>query len=126
MDEQHKQHDMEKQTTDNDSSSLHQRSPVDEPSLPVSEPHKDLSMHNMPSDEHAHMDHNEHNGSNAPAAEHAGHGKAHTDHSGHEQMFRKKFWVSLVLSVPVLLFSPTIQTWLGYRCDILLGTGYPD
>lgn len=39
---------------------------------------------------------------------------AHVDHSGHEQMFRKKFWVSLVLSVPVLIFSSSIQTWLSY------------
>lgn len=35
-------------------------------------------------------------------------------HAGHEVMFRRKFWVSLVLSIPVLVFSPTIQSWLGY------------
>ena len=40
--------------------------------------------------------------------------KAHTDHSGHEQMFRQKFWVSLALSIPVLVFSPALQSWLGY------------
>ena len=39
---------------------------------------------------------------------------AHVDHSGHEQMFRKKFWISLVLSIPVLIFSPDVQSWLGY------------
>ena len=44
--------------------------------------------------------------------EHGGHG-AHTDHTGHEQVFRKRFWVSLVLSIPVLLYSPMIQQWLG-------------
>jgi len=44
---------------------------------------------------------------------HAGHG-AHADHSGHEEMFRKRFWVSLVLTIPVLLFSPMVQQWLGF------------
>lgn len=39
---------------------------------------------------------------------------AHTDHTGHEQMFRRKFWISLVLSIPVLIFSPALQEWLGY------------
>lgn len=36
------------------------------------------------------------------------------DHAGHEALFRKKFWISLVLSIPVLVFSETIQGWLGY------------
>ena len=38
----------------------------------------------------------------------------HQDHTGHEEMFRKRFWVVLVLSIPVLIFSPAIQGWLGY------------
>ena len=46
-------------------------------------------------------------------SEHAGHG-AHTDHSGHEEMFRRRFWVSLALSIPVLLYSPMVQMWLGF------------
>ena len=54
--------------------------------------------------------------------EHAGHGAAHADHSGHEQMFRQKFWVSLVLSIPVLLFSPSIQTWLGFSLPAFPGS----
>jgi Cu2+-exporting ATPase len=45
--------------------------------------------------------------------QHGGHG-AHVDHAGHEQMFRRRFWVSLVLTIPVLLFSPIIQEWLGF------------
>ena len=31
---------------------------------------------------------------------------AHVDHSGHEQMFRQKFWVSLVLSDPGAFIQP--------------------
>lgn len=37
-------------------------------------------------------------------------------HSHHEMMvqdFRRRFWFSLVLSVPVLLLSPMIQEWTG-------------
>src|SRR5450759_5208663 len=55
-------------------------------------------------------------------AEHAGHEAAHTDHRCHEQMFRQKFWVSLVLSIPVILFSPSIQTWLGFRMPVFPGS----
>ncbi len=39
----------------------------------------------------------------------------HADHTGHEQMFRSRFWGSLLLSIPVLVFSPMIQEWLGLR-----------
>jgi len=38
---------------------------------------------------------------------------AHTDRSGHEQLFRQRFWVCLLLSIPVLLYSPMLQEWLG-------------
>ena len=31
------------------------------------------------------------------------------DHSDHEDMFRKRFFVSLVLSLPVLYYSPMLQ-----------------
>jgi Cu2+-exporting ATPase len=48
--------------------------------------------------------------------------QAHQDHSGHqggpghhELMFKRKFWISLALSVPVIIFSPTVQGWLNYR-----------
>jgi P-type Cu2+ transporter len=37
-----------------------------------------------------------------------------TDHTGHEQMFRARFWWSLLLSIPVLLYSTMIQMWLGF------------
>ena len=47
---------------------------------------------------------------------------AHVDHSGHEQMFRQKFWVSLLLSIPVLVFSPSIQSWLGYSLPAFPGS----
>lgn len=53
---------------------------------------------------------------------HAGHDKSHTDHAGHEMIFRTRFWICLVLSIPVLIFSPVIQRWLGYRAPTFPGS----
>lgn len=36
-------------------------------------------------------------------------------HQGHEpDTFRRRFWLSLALTIPILYFSDQIQTWLGY------------
>ncbi|MBC7231694.1 MAG: copper-translocating P-type ATPase [Chloroflexi bacterium] len=53
---------------------------------------------------------------------HAAHAKSHTNHTGHEQIFRTRFWVCLVLSIPVLLFSPVLQRWLGFRAPTFTGS----
>jgi Cu2+-exporting ATPase len=53
--------------------------------------------------------------------EHTGHGGAHVDHTGHEIMFRNRFWVSLVLTIPVLLFSPLLQKWFGFSMPQFTG-----
>ena len=37
-------------------------------------------------------------------------------------MFRRRFWVSLLLSVPVLYWSETIQDWLGYTAPEFTGS----
>jgi Cu2+-exporting ATPase len=47
----------------------------------------------------------------ARAGGHAG----HVDHTGHEDLFRRRFWISLVLTVPVLLYTPAVQEWLGFH-----------
>jgi P-type Cu2+ transporter len=52
---------------------------------------------------------------------HAGHG---TDHTGHEQMFRTRFWWCLLLSIPVLLYSEMIQMWLGFRPPVFPFSGW--
>jgi P-type Cu2+ transporter len=49
----------------------------------------------------------------------AGHGTAeghHGDggHASHAEMFRRRFWVSLALTVPTVLYSAMVQDWLGY------------
>jgi Cu2+-exporting ATPase len=51
-------------------------------------------------------------------AEHAGHG----GHAGHsEDMFRRPFWVSLILTIPILLYAELIQELLGYRAPAFPG-----
>lgn len=57
-----------------------------------------------------HSAHAEH----AAGREDTDHG-AHVDHTGHEQLFRRRFWVSLGLSIPVLLYSPMLQMLLNFR-----------
>lgn len=46
----------------------------------------------------------------------------HADHTGHEQMFRTRFWVSSLLSIPVLLFSSMIQRWFGFSLPSFFGS----
>jgi Cu2+-exporting ATPase len=46
----------------------------------------------------------------------------HTDHAGHEQLFRRRFWVCLVLSIPVLLYSTMIQGWVGFTMPTFPGS----
>ncbi len=52
--------------------------------------------------------------------EHQGHQKdEHHDHHAHMvEDFRKRFWVSLIVTVPILTLSPMIQEFLGVR-DLL-------
>src|SRR5450432_934072 len=56
--------------------------------------------------------------------DHAGHGGAHTDHSGHEQMFRRRFWRCLILTIPVVSFSPMIQTWFSIQMPEFPGSQF--
>src|SRR6266566_8855349 len=40
----------------------------------------------------------------------------HDKHEGHSpNMFKQKFWISLLLTIPTLLFSDTVQGWLGFH-----------
>ncbi len=51
-------------------------------------------------------------------------GEHQVDHTGHEIMFRNKFWVSLALSIPVLLYSETIQQWLSFSMPTFPGSAW--
>ncbi|MFO7917758.1 MAG: heavy metal translocating P-type ATPase, partial [Anaerolineae bacterium] len=61
--------------------------------------------------------------------EHGGNGESHGGdhgghggHAGHEQMFRRRFWINLVLTIPILLFSPMLQEWLGFSMPTFPGS----
>src|SRR5215207_7648834 len=69
----------------------------------------DHSKHTM----ERHAGHQGHDVSTVASPDHSAHAGHGTDHTGHEQMFRVRFWWSLLLSIPVLLYSEMIQMWLG-------------
>jgi P-type Cu2+ transporter len=67
----------------------------------------------------------------AMAAGHERHGGGKTSGGGHDRhaghttgMFRDRFWVSLVLSIPVVLYSDMIQMWLGFSMPRFPGSGW--
>lgn len=46
---------------------------------------------------------------------HGSYEHGHDKHEGHSpSMFKKKFWLSLLLTIPTLVFSPIVQEWLGF------------
>jgi P-type Cu2+ transporter len=66
------------------------------------------------------------------AQEHAVHGD-HDDHDGHDHdahaghsvdMFRNRFWLSLLLTLPVVFWSEHIQMLLGYTAPAFPGSGW--
>ena len=71
--------------------------------------------HTKPKEHTAHSGH----GTTASPIEYASHG---TDHRGHENMFRNRFWWSLLLSIPVLLYSQALQGWLSFTMPGFLGS----
>jgi len=73
-----------------------------------------------------HVHHKEHIAESAGQQHPAGHGKSargdagNSSHSGHDHGemvadYRRRFWISLVLTPPVLLLSPMIQHWFGIQ-----------
>lgn len=66
-----------------------------------------------------HADHDEHTEHGPPhdAAGHDAHGghDGHAGHGDHAAMFRDRFWIALLLSVPVVATSHMIMEWFGYH-----------
>ena len=82
--------------------------------------HDEHATHSGHNEHKTHTGHDEHD-SVAEHEEHNEHG-AHVDHSGHEGMFRSRFWISTLLSIPVLVYSPSIQSWLGFSMPAFPGS----
>ncbi|MBO0341478.1 copper-translocating P-type ATPase [Flagellimonas profundi] len=74
--------------------------------------HHDHSQMNHDKTDHSKMDHG--------PGDHSGHNPAHGQmgHDHHKMMiadFRKRFWTTLVLTIPILFLSPMIQDFFGYE-----------
>jgi P-type Cu2+ transporter len=84
----------------------------------LSDPHDRHERH----EHHEHAAHDEH----AVQDKHAGHGHgAHDKHAGHDpEMFRRRFWLTLVLTIPVVAYSHEVQEWLGYTAPAFRGDGW--
>jgi Cu2+-exporting ATPase len=48
---------------------------------------------------------------------HGDHGD-HGGHGGHAEVFRRRFWISLALTVPVVATSHMVMDWFGYTLDV--------
>jgi Cu2+-exporting ATPase len=53
----------------------------------------------------------------APEHDHAG----HHDHGDHAALFRRKFWISLALTIPTVVYSAMVQDWLNYTAPSVPG-----
>ncbi len=83
--------------------------------------------HNQEEMDHSKMDHSkkkqkeeDHSKMNHGSGDHSGHipGHGQMGHDHHKMMisdFRKRFWVTLVFTIPILFFSPMIQDFFGYE-----------
>ncbi|WP_010419165.1 copper-translocating P-type ATPase [Anaerophaga thermohalophila] len=76
--------------------------------------------------EHQNHDHHHVHGNHEGHEDHGGHhGHEGHDHSQHHAMmikdFRKRFWISLAISVPILALSPMIQGLLGFEFSLTEG-----
>jgi Cu2+-exporting ATPase len=51
--------------------------------------------------------------------------QGHDRHAGHSvAMFRDKFWLSLALTIPTVIWSPEVQHWLGYNAPSFPGSRF--
>jgi Cu2+-exporting ATPase len=59
------------------------------------------------------------------AAGHASHGQGdeRLGHAGHADVYRRRFWITLILAVPVVVYSEMIQDWFGFTAPRFPGDG---
>ena len=65
--------------------------------------------HESHSNGHDHHNHDHHSGQH----------QSHSDHHGHHEHmiedFKKRFWISLIITLPIIVLAPMIQELLGYQ-----------
>src|SRR3990172_8473084 len=79
--------------------------------------------HDMEEDKHSEMNHTKHNDQsshktmNHKKDEHGGHSRS--EHEGHTiEGFKKRFWISIAFTIPILILSPMIQHFLGLKVSL--------
>jgi P-type Cu2+ transporter len=81
------------------------------------EGHGAHSAHGADASHDAHPSHDAHAGHEA----HDG----HDAHAGHDpEIFRRQFWIVLLLTIPVVIWSHDVQSWLGYIAPVFPGSTF--
>lgn len=82
--------------------------------------HNNHNASNMEHKNHSKMDHSKHNDQSLPEKmnhkkdEHSGHSRS--EHEGHSiEGFKKRFWISIIITIPILILSPMIQHFIGLK-----------
>lgn len=73
--------------------------------------HNEGSKHKVHHDHHKHHDHHSHDEHHHHHHGHGGHG--HHDHGDMVEDFKKRFFISLIVTIPILALSPMIQDFMG-------------
>ncbi|MFS0574543.1 copper-translocating P-type ATPase [Sporosarcina sp. 179-K 3D1 HS] len=78
------------------------------------ENHHENSRHPNHDDKHSHEGHGHHDHHNHGAQHSHEHHHGHHDHHAHMvEDFKKRFYISLIVTIPILILSPMIQMFLG-------------
>ncbi len=72
-----------------------------------------------------HQDHHAHQAHHAPTQHEPVAHETHDRHAGHSsEMFRDRFWLSMVFTIPAVLWSEHIQMLLRYRAPAVPGASW--
>ena len=53
------------------------------------------------------------------------HSHHHKNHQGHDPaIFKRRFFICLILTLPILYFSPQLQSWLNYQAIAFVGSNW--
>jgi len=89
-----------------------------------------MTAHDAHVEHEAHQEHAmDHGHEESMPAEHTAHDRSSGDHGGHDkheghspEMFRDRLLVSILLTIPILYFSPQIQDWFGFEAVSFTGS----
>src|SRR5690625_2364640 len=65
----------------------------------------------MSKEHEAHTEHEDHSNHDHSGHDHSGHD--HHDHGDMVTDFKKRFFISLIITIPILIMSPMIQSFIG-------------